>query len=744
MAGAPFVQCLLAWILGLATAPGATQVTLCSPITTVVPYLGAWDGGALVLTAELIVPGEAPADLGVGAYVSDRHGAWYQTCQDGHLAPGHHRIRFSLGPADPLVSEPMHHGWSPGASALMAKTGIFFYSAAGSRTEITITSLAVAPLPDVPAAGATVKRLLDLRLGDGTATVAAGERWTIQVRPDPMPANPDDPRQFTLAAVITGPDGVAMRIPGFSYQAMTLDDRGDREDATPHGPGIMQVRFRARQPGRYQVSLEASWEGGPTVVTAVPALTVTGQPWDCYARVDPLDPRFFAVGGDFWWPIGLNVHSVNDVRSQENLGTRLTTDRRAAATIAQLRRLAAGGGTAAEIWLASWNLGLEWRADWPGFAGRMRYSQEQAARLDAVLDAAWALGVRVNLVIANHGQISARMDSEWRDNPWNRATGGPIADPALMFSAPEALDGQEAMRRYLIARYADHPAIMGWKLWSEINLTAGNQDAQAHQTMKRWHEFAAARWRALDAYAHPITTHWAGDYRSSDWDIAGLPGMAYLCIDAYHGGPGGWGDGGTLAALLSDSVLDSRDGLARFRKPVLVTEYGGSAMGASDTLLRAEHASASWAALVSGHGGAPMLWWFEWVDQQGLYQPFRAIARFIAGEDLRGQAAHSVLIATLPDQPRLWSHAWSRAGRMLGYLLDTTWQGGGSARSYAAGEMRLVIGDQVAPGTCHLEWWDADSGELVESRMFEHPGGMLALTVPGFTRHLAFKLARAP
>ena len=81
---------------------------------------------------------------------------------------------------------------------------------------------------------------------------------------------------------------------------------------------------------------------------------------------------------------------------------------------------------------------------------------------------------------------------------------------------------------------------------------------------------------------------------------------------------------------------------------------------------------------------------------------------------------------------------------MLGYLLDTTWQGGGSARSYAAGEMRLVIGDQVAPGTCHLEWWDADSGELVESRMFEHPGGMLALTVPGFTRHLAFKLARAP
>ncbi len=117
--------------------------------------------------------------------------------------------------------------------------------------------------------------------------------------------------------------------------------------------------------------------------------------------------------------------------------------------------------SAVEIWLASWNLGLEWRGDWPEFEGAGRYNQVSAARLDAILDAAWANRIRINLVIYNHGMASPRMDSEWKDNPYNARQGGPLQDPLEIFTSAAAQRGQDSLRRYLIARYADHPAILG-------------------------------------------------------------------------------------------------------------------------------------------------------------------------------------------------------------------------------------------------------------------------------------------
>jgi hypothetical protein len=117
-----------------------------------------------------------------------------------------------------------------------------------------------------------------------------------------------------------------------------------------------------------------------------------------------------------------------------------------------------------------------------------------------------------------------------------------------IFTSPLAFADQESLRRYLIGRYADHPAVLGWKLWSEINLTAAGEmgrrrgqdaggiqvsDDDRHHALLNWHERAAARWHALDSYGHGVTTHWSGDYRQPEFDIVALPGLDYICIDAY-------------------------------------------------------------------------------------------------------------------------------------------------------------------------------------------------------------------
>ncbi len=712
-------------------------VQLQAPLTTTV-MLPSELSGARQVDCLITVPANAPDDLGGGVCVADQHGHWFQRFADERLVPGKHHLRFALGEGASLHSEPWSARWDAAASS-SNRTGLFFWSASGSRASVQV-DCRVSRLQPVPASG--------VELIDGASPAAPahpGERLEWSCRPQPFPENPYDPQQFSLTAVFTGPDGTETRIPGFYIQRMASRDRGDREEVQPIGEEAFAVRFRPRVPGHWRLRLEALWQGGRTVACEQPAFEVSGEPWDDYVHVDHDDPRFFSAGGTagastgastgtsglatrFVWPIGLNIRSVNDQRSLATLGTRITPDRGSLSYRAYLERLAAAGGTGVEIWLAPWNLGLEWRADWTGFYGQGRYNQENAFRLDEVLDCAYRLGIRVNLVVTNHGQGSEGSDPEWDNSPYNTANGGKLARAAEFFTAEWALAGQQAYRRYLVARYADHPAILGWKLWSEVNLTA------AGGNVVRWHEQAAERWHALDTYGHPITTHWAGDYGAVDHGVVALRGIDYICIDAYHTGQ-------LLAQLLVNGISDPGRGLGRFGKPILVTECGGNWNAGPPAEIEAEQANGPWAAFVSGNAGSPMLWWYEYVDQHELWKPYGAIARFIAGEDLRGGDAGSSTFPASSPAGALWCRAWRRPGRVLGYVLDRRWgMRGGDAPTHDAARVDL---GKVAPGTVAIEWWDADHGVAVKSETIVYDGASpLVLLPPAFARHIAFKLSR--
>ncbi|MBA3686597.1 MAG: hypothetical protein H0W72_15345, partial [Planctomycetes bacterium] len=665
------------------------------------------------------VPDAAPDDLGLGAFVCDRHGRWFQRTRDGVLAAGSHEAFFALTAAEPLRSEPERMAWSPEAGALCDRSGLFLWSAhAGDGVSVAVDCRLSA---STPVAGA--HRLLDLGWSPEART---GERWQLACRPDPYPANPYDPASFTLEALVTGPDGRELSIPAFHDQPMRGADRGDCEEVVADGAAGFRVRLRPRLPGSHRIRLIARWADGTQIESELPPLVVDGEPWDDYVRVDAEDRRFFRDARGFHWPIGLNIRSLNDVRCQETLGTRLTPDRGSLAYAAYLDRLAASGADAVEIWMAAWNLGLEWRSDWRGFHGQGRYNEGNAWRLDQVLDHAWRRGVRVNLVIMNHGQGSIGNDHEWELSPYNRSNGGRIDTAAELFTDPWALAGQEAYRRYLCARWADHPAVLGWKLWSEVNLT------QAGANVVPWHERACARWAALDIYDHPITSHWAGDYTSPDRGVVALPGLDYVCIDAYH-------QGGSLPDLIEASTL-AGNGLAQYGKPVLVTEYGASWGAGPSDQIAAELASTPFVAAVTGHGGSPMLWWYEWVDQGERWAPYGAVRRFLVGEDLRGGASRR--LPATAEGVQLWCRCWQKPGRILGYALDTAWvRRGGPAGAHA--QLKIPLG-AIAAGSVAIEWWDADRGVVLDRATIAHPGGDLVLAGPPLIRHLAFKLTRLP
>lgn len=693
-----------------------------APLATVVPVTESVAGdGPAALRVDITVPPEADGELGLAAWRADRDGAWWQRLQPQPLAAGRSRHAIDLGQG--LVPEGHRGGWSPVAAGDAGRIGLLLYATRPLRQPVAMT---VRRLPLVVEARSP--RLLDLR--PGPRRVATGSRWELAVRPDPYPADPTDPESFALDCEVERPDGSTVRYAGFHHQPVVARDGGDRETYAPDGPPRFTVRLRATVPGRHRLRLVARWAGQEPVSVELPDLEANGSACDRIARPDAQDPRFFSAEGRLVWPAGCNLHSNFDTRAHGVLKSVLNPDRGSATRMALLERLAAGGGSGCEMWLSPWNLGLEWNRSWPGYRGAGRYHDGHAWALDRVLDRAEALGMHINLSLFNHGQGRAGPGAEedWELHAYARDQGGWLDAPAQLFTDARAFAYQRRLFRYLGARWGDSPAVLGWKLWAEVNLVQAPVD-----TVVDWHRRAAEALAAADPWRHPITTHWCGDWNSANRDIAGLPGIGYITIDAYKG------DKRAIADLLCRSTRDPRfprDGLSGLGKPVLVTEFGGSAGATSRPRMAVEHAVGPWAALVSGHAGSPMLWWFEWIDQEDRFGVYGAVNRFLAGEDLRGSEARCVAPAV---EGGLWCRVWLRPGRGLGYLLDEGWGRGEPERTIPAAAVRM---NEVRPGAMSVEWWDADRGRVLERREIAHPGGTLTLVPPAFARHLAFKLMR--
>lgn len=713
---------LLAWSL----LPAA-EVILAAPLVGVVRCPEALPGGGVLISATVTIPADAPPDLGLGVWAGDRHGDWFQRLRPGVLRPGVQHISIALPAQEPMAGR--NAPWTAAEAALCRRGGLLLWSASGSRARLQVDELRCEALHEPVSSG----RILDLAW---EPRARCGERSQLSFRPDPFPGDPFDPAVFMADLVVTPPQGGELRFPAFHQRPMRLEDGGDRELAEPTAASRFAVRWRPQQPGPHRLRLEAAWGGGRRLAADLGRVQAEGPAWDGYLRVDEGDPRFFSVGGAFAWPNGPNLRSVTDPRCQQRMGTLPTPNRGSRAFGQYLDRLGAAGASACELWMSSWSLALEWRGDWAGFQGLGRYSQERAASLDAVLDHAWQRGVRINLTINNHGQASTKTDREWHNNPWNRALGGPCARAEDFFTDLQALAGQERLRRYLVGRYSEHPAVLGWKLFSEQDLTdAGRRETEgAEETMRVWHQQAVARWHALDPVQHPVTSHWCGGWGNVYYEVAPL--LDYITIDAYRNQ-----SGRSAAEILLGSTAPGR-GLTRFRRPVFASEYGCGAQGGPAVQMEADHASGGWAALVSGHAAGPMLWWAEWIDQGDRYRPYQAVSRFLAGEDLRSSSASKAGTIALDARApggTCWARAWVRPGRLLGYLCDLGWANGGGTTRREGVLLRL---GPVAPGPARLEWWDADRGLVLAREAIRHEQGDLTLAVPPFSRHLALKLWR--
>ena len=234
-----------------------------------------------------------------------------------------------------------------------------------------------------------------------------------------------------------------------------------------------------------------------------------------------------------------------------------------------------------------------------------------AQRCERLFDKAAHQGLHVLPVLGvwaewNDGSKGEKWHT-WHKNPYNAANGGPAAHPTDLLADTECRKLWLRWLGTLVARWHGRPNILGWEIFSELDLITGSSEAAGVAFTER----AAAAIRAADPRKRPVTASLAGIH---DWPkLSRSKALDFIQIHPYADGRRYRGN---LDSLIIDTV---RQRLRRYGRPVFIGESGLDSRGLEGTLAEAPRAHvgirhAIWAALVSGAMNGRMLWWQDGHD----------------------------------------------------------------------------------------------------------------------------------
>ena len=188
-------------------------------------------------------------------------------------------------------------------------------------------------------------------------------RYEIEATFEASHGSPFDSRQVYVFADVRAPSGRTARVPAY-----------------PDADGVWRVRYMPLEPGRHTFELAVQNAVGRRTLEPQPFFA-SGEVAPGPVRASPRDGRHFefASGAPFY-PVGMNVAWSADFRPH-------------------FEKFARAGGNLVRVWLAPWCLPLASRSE----AGEIHL--EAADRLERVLDLAKEKGLRVQLVLAYHGEF---------------------------------------------------------------------------------------------------------------------------------------------------------------------------------------------------------------------------------------------------------------------------------------------------------------------------------------------------
>ncbi len=689
------------------------------------------------LDVRLQLDPDAPQGTQVLAHVVDWDGLWYETLLADTLQPGRlQTVSVDVSARAEGWEALGHHGtWHRRAMMEPREVGLRIFHHATSYTG-TVTVASAEGIPGTDRAPPTIRHI---RASDSTVPVHG--RYELRFEIPDRYANPFDPREVAVDADIETPGGRQVTMPGFYHQEFFRTVSAAGETVLPQGAPEWRVRYAPTEAGPHSIRLRVrdrfgEGHAGPVSFVATPS-DHPGR-----VRVSTRDHRFFEFeDGSPYFPIGHNIRSPFDTRMDLQFPWRFRHPEGSAAYRRYFTDMGAAGANIVEVWASAWCLGLEWSPIHRGYHGIGQYNLMNAWELDQVFRIANERGLQINLVLNNHGRLSAFSDPEWDDNPFNVARGGYLSSPMQWFSDERAVREFEHQMRYFVARYAWYANLFAWELWSELDLVGTTSRDRAHHDPKvfEWHRNIAQYIHSIDPYRTMISTHVSGDYRVQNPRLVTLPEMSLAAVDAYHNSR----DPLEIVRLMTATAAFNNP----FKKPVLVTEFGGSPMAASIEHLRLEVHAALWSSTSTAVAGTPLFWWWKLIEEEDFYPMYAAIARFMEGEDRRDPEL-------LPTPLTVLTAAGERVGggRLGGTLLASPRQAFGWLHAAPGHFARIDPGGTPGftdlrlrlPGVTgriyRVEFWDTQRGEPM-GRPVDHRArdNHFDVEIPPFARDIAFK-----
>ncbi|MCB1104099.1 MAG: DUF5060 domain-containing protein [Opitutaceae bacterium] len=416
-------------------------------------------------------------------------------------------------------------------------------------------------------------------------------------------ANPFDPDQIALDAVITTPAGHSREFPLFWFQDYRQELADGQETLAAQGDGEWRLRWLPREPGAHRYEVRLRRGAAAPVVVATGVITVAAAPPpDRFGVVElGADRRYLrTTDGRPLRLVGINLCW---------LGGRGTFDYED--WFAQMRH---SGQNVARLWLSPWWLSLEQRPD-----TLTHYRMDAAWQLDRLFALAEQNGIYLLPCLDYHGMFQeddaqwGGMTNQWSENPYNLANGGPCREPNDFFTNAEARRAYTKRLRYLVARYGANPRLLAWEFYNEIDNVFEPRSLREPDVLA-WHQ-EMARWlKAHDPFGHLVTTSLTGGSdRPGFWQ---LPEIDVAMYHSYE-----------EIAPARRLAWIGRDFAARYDKPVIIGEYGVSSAGwdlPRDPHLRGLR-QALWGAALGGTAGTALPWWWQELRDAGGTRLYAAL-----------------------------------------------------------------------------------------------------------------------
>ncbi|MDA1139180.1 MAG: DUF5060 domain-containing protein [Planctomycetota bacterium] len=726
------------------------------------------------LVIDVQIPPDAPHDMRLMVFLKDMDLWYYQNLLEPFLIPGDvTRLIVDISgkntawnpPARAAGSkDPWAHTkpWTDGARAGIRQVGVRIFGHEKYEGPIYVDNMQLwktgryQPEGPIQVTRATV----------ASDKIGLHDRFEVDFSLDRYFRNPFDLKEIEIVAVVVAPDKQVFEVPAFYYQDFDRHEIVQKSNVsekdepfeilTPKGVPHWKFRYSPKQEGKYEYALKVNgrvaWpQEGVASFQGIPSK------FKGFIRVADDKRHFEHSTGEFYYPIGHNLRSPSDNRNNENYGAFFQQfNHRGTFQFDEFfAAMEKQGLNWARVWQCSWWMGLEWTKKWPGYQGLGRYNMENAWRLDYLLEKARQHNIYLQIDTTNHGQFSIDIDTEWKNNPWNRANEvdkGPLKRPREFFNEDMPRKTYADRIRYTMGRWGYSRNLFGWIIITESEfvddywaINIHNVDEGVHPPLVDWHEYAAGIFRKWDKN-HIVATHFSMPFRGRDVFMSDK--LDFVESNTY------WQDwyynklkSGPAGDTIHTNYWSYHNLLNTYNKPILIGEFGGHVLKNAAARLDIELHIGSWSMAMIPYAGSTGYWWWPWLHYMDRYNHLGAVASFMKDEDRRGKELRQI---SSNDAKSLTITTGIEAIGLANATMADLWVFNSDVRNVVPIRLRLkdpitgatLVINSISDGNYTLEFWDTFTGKVTGKAKAAAANGSLTILLPPVHPDYAMKVRK--